>query len=327
MKSVFAALTILMLCSTASAQVTSIPQFTGTDTETFEGPQVLFLPCIPQRIFGNKGDMCAGQCHTTTSWGYVCQINTHGGSWLFASASGPAIVTFDTQAYRFGGWFGTNCGIPDATFEFSDAAGNVLATLPASVPADCQWHWLGWTVGSGTPIKSVKVIGNISGGSYIMMDDLQADLTPVIVPPTAYCTAGTTSNGCVASISANANPNVAHSTACQVTVSNVEGQRAGIVYYGLAQTVSPWCSQGGGTSTLCVKAPVKRTGVQQTGGTLGLCDGTLSRDWNAFQLANPTALGAPWAAGANFYLQGWFRDPLACKTTNLSNALKMTYVP
>jgi hypothetical protein len=145
--------------------------------------------------------------------------------------------------------------------------------------------------------------------------------------PTAYCTSGTTSNNCAASISANGNPNVAHSLACQVSIQNVEGQRAGIIFYGLAQTVSPWCSQGGGSSILCVKAPTKRTGVQLTGGTLNSCNGTLTLDWNAYQQSHPGALGAPWVAGEKAYLQGWFRDPQSCKTTSLSNGLELTYLP
>ena len=39
------------------------------------------------------------------------------------------------------------------------------------------------------------------------------------------------------------------------------------------------------------------------------------------------ALGQPWTAGAHAWLQGWFRDPPACKATSLSDALEMTYVP
>jgi hypothetical protein len=82
-----------------------------------------------------------------------------------------------------------------------------------------------------------------------------------------------------------------------VVVALVEGQRAGIVFYGLAPTLQPWCSMGGGSSFLCVKAPTTRLGVQNSGGALGSCNGSLSFDWNAYQLANPSGLGAPWSAG------------------------------
>src|SRR5882672_9252426 len=138
--------------------------------------------------------------------------------------------------------------------------------------------------------------------------------------PSTYCTAGTTSNGCNASIAADAPPSVSFANACHITVTGVEGQKTGIVFYGLQRLSQPWCSQGGGNSFLCVKAPTNRTGVQNSGGSFGACDGSLSLDWNAFQLANPSALGAPWSAGTTADVQAWFRDPPSCKTTSLSNA-------
>ncbi|MCC7014039.1 MAG: hypothetical protein IT454_15890 [Planctomycetes bacterium] len=146
-------------------------------------------------------------------------------------------------------------------------------------------------------------------------------------PPTTFCTSGTTSNGCTATISAANNPNVAHSAPCQINVSGVEGQKSGIIFYGLSQLPQPWCALGGGSSFLCVKPPTMRTLTQSTGGTSNACNGQLQLDWNAFQLANPSALGNPWTAGDKVYVQGWFRDPPACKTTSLSNAVELTYLP
>jgi hypothetical protein len=144
--------------------------------------------------------------------------------------------------------------------------------------------------------------------------------------PVVYCTAGTTSNGCTASISASGAPNVAHSAPCQITINNVEGQKTGIVFYGLGALPQPWCSTGG-TSFLCVKPPTMRSGTQSSGGTAGLCNGTLGLDWNTFQLANPGALGQPWSSGNKAFVQAWFRDPPSCKTTSLSNAVELTYAP
>ena len=127
-------------------------------------------------------------------------------------------------------------------------------------------------------------------------------------------------------ISATGNPNVAHSNSCVITVANVEGQKSGLVFYGLSPASgTPWCF--GGNSFLCVKAPTQRTLSQNSGGLVGNCNGSLTLDWNAYQLANPTALGNPWSAGGKAYAQGWFRDPPSCKTTFLSEALDMTYLP
>ena len=146
-------------------------------------------------------------------------------------------------------------------------------------------------------------------------------------PPMSYCTAGTTTNGCSASITANANPSVSFANACNITVTNVEGQQPGLLFYGVNNTgfvPLPW---GAGTSWLCVKAPTERTGVQSSGGTAGLCNGGFALDWNAFQSANSTALGNPWLVGNKAYVQAWFRDPPAPKTTSLSGAVELTYQP
>ena len=76
-----------------------------------------------------------------------------------------------------------------------------------------------------------------------------------------------------------------------------------------------------------MKPPAQRTAIQSSGGTLNLCNGSYVLDWNAYQIANPFALGNPWSVDTKVYVQSWFRDPPAPKSTNLSNALEMTYVP
>ena len=148
---------------------------------------------------------------------------------------------------------------------------------------------------------------------------------PPTVLPETYCTAGTTTNGCVASITANANPKTDHSNAVTVAVSGAEGQKAGLIYYGLTRHAAPWCASGG-TSFLCVKAPTQRTAVQDTAGTNNSCDGAMTLDWSALQLGGGT-LGSPFTAGNKIDLQAWFRDPTACRTTNLTNAVELTYQP
>jgi hypothetical protein len=147
-------------------------------------------------------------------------------------------------------------------------------------------------------------------------------------PPPAYCTAGTTSSGCVPAISGSHAPSVSGANPCSILVANVEGAKNGLLFYGVDNTgftPTPWGS--GGTSHLCVKAPTQRTAPQSTGGNAGQCDGQLVLDWNAYQSANPGALGQPWSTNDKVYVQAWFRDPPAVKTTNLSDALEMTYVP
>ena len=144
--------------------------------------------------------------------------------------------------------------------------------------------------------------------------------------PMSYCTAGTTTSGCLPAISATSNPDVAHQTSCVITVADVEGQQNGLLFYGVSgASASPWAPAS--SSFLCVKTPFERTSVQSSGGTAGQCDGTFTLYWNLWQLGHPGALGQPWTAGANAYVQAWFRDPPAPRTTNLSDALQLSYLP
>ncbi|MBL8801222.1 MAG: formylglycine-generating enzyme family protein [Planctomycetes bacterium] len=144
--------------------------------------------------------------------------------------------------------------------------------------------------------------------------------------PTTYCTAGISTNFCVPQISANVQPNTANSAGCVITTSGLPGQRQGVVFYGVDNfgfTPTPWGV--GGSSFLCVKAPIRRmVDSLNSGGTAGACNGAYVIDWDAFQNANPAALGNPWVLGDKVFVQSWYRDPLAVKTSNLSNAVELT---
>jgi hypothetical protein len=208
---------------------------------------------------------------------------------------------------------------------------NTTTTPSLSVPYSFA---TGGTWTAGGTVGGLNLIGGTNayvgftaatGGSWESHNALSWSFGPLVSNPTSYCTAGTSANGCVASISANANPSVTFAHPCMITVSSVEGAKSGIIFYGLGQTATPWAT--GSSSYLCVKAPTQRTGTQNSGGTVTLCDGNLFLDWNAYQAANPSALGNPWLTGVSAYCQGWYRDPPAPKTTSLSNAVKLTYLP
>jgi len=145
-------------------------------------------------------------------------------------------------------------------------------------------------------------------------------------PPQAYCTAGTTSSGCNASMSSSGTPSVAATSGFTLTCSNVEGQKFGLIFYGVNGPVaSVWAP--GNTSFLCVKSPVQRTGSANSGGTAGACNGAYSLDFLTYLSTHPGALGQPFAAGDCVNTQTWFRDPAAPGTTNLSNGLQFVTTP
>lgn len=147
--------------------------------------------------------------------------------------------------------------------------------------------------------------------------------TPAVV---AYCTAGTSTNGCVPSISALGLASVSNSAGFSINVANVEGSKQGLIFYGISGRVaSPWSA--GSTSLICVKPPTQRMLLLSSGGSSGQCNGAFSTDWLAFLAATPSALGEPFGSGATVNAQAWYRDPPAIKTTNLSNALEFITLP
>ncbi|MCC7015344.1 MAG: hypothetical protein IT454_22485 [Planctomycetes bacterium] len=205
--------------------------------------------------------------------------------------------------------------------------GNLVLTTNYNFTTGGTWTG-GGAVGGLNLINGTSLyvgITGATGGVYENNDVLSWNFSSSSTGPSTYCTAGTSTAGCNASINANANPSLSFANACTISVTNVEGQKNGIVFYALNQLVQPWSPTS--TSFLCVKTPTQRTLSQTSGGTAGQCNGTFTLDWNAFQLANPGALGNPWTAGATAHCQAWYRDPPASKTTNLSNAVTLTYQP
>ncbi len=166
-----------------------------------------------------------------------------------------------------------------------------------------------------------------SGASFdLNLNGIPDECEPPVV--VAYCTSSTTSHGCIPSISGTGTPSASAVNGFTISIASVEGLQSGLIFYGIDNTgftPLPWSAVS--TSFMCVKSPFERTPVQNAGGTLLQCDGALSIDWNAFRATHPAALGNPFSAGAQCFAQGWFRDPPASKTTNLSNALQFGLAP
>ena len=144
--------------------------------------------------------------------------------------------------------------------------------------------------------------------------------------PTAYCTAGTTTHGCAAVLSGSGVPSASASSGFALTATQVEGQKSGLIFYGVSgREALPWSPTS--TSYLCVRPPTQRSAFTNPGGTIGLCDGVFVLDFNQYRYEHPSALGQPMLAGQVIDAQAWFRDPPASKTTNLSAGLEFTLAP
>jgi hypothetical protein len=324
----FAVVALVALTSSAFGQ-TPIPPFAGTNAEGFEGPQVVFQPCIPARVFNNTADLCdttpPGSMLTTSGWGCQCNIYPHGGGMLCGSAGGPAEYTFDTPAQRFGGYFGINCNLPDATVQFYDANGSLFASLPISLPTDCNWYWYGWDAGSGPAFKRVRITGGYGG--LVMMDDMQVDTCPT---PVTYCTAKINSLGCTPAIGSTGAASATLTSGFTVKATSVRNNKNGLLFYGVnGRAALPF--QAG---YLCVASPIKRTvGTNSFGNPAPAndCSGIYSIDMNAFShgALGGTPLPALTVVGTVVDCQWWGRDPgfAAPNNTTLSNGLEYIVCP
>jgi hypothetical protein len=165
-----------------------------------------------------------------------------------------------------------------------------------------------------------------AGTQWDVDQDLIPDQCQACPSIIAYCSAGTTTSGCNATLSATGSPTLSASSGFTVTASNVEGQKQGLLFYGITgPKASVWAV--GSSSFLCVKSPTQRIPASNTGGTAGACDGSIAVDLLSYLSTHPSALGQPFSAGAVVNVQAWFRDPPAPGTTSLSNGLQFTTCP
>lgn len=97
-----------------------------------------------------------------------------------------------------------------------------------------------------------------------------------------------------------------------VLVSGAETLKHGIVFYAYLTASIPFSS-----GSLCLKPPLKRSWPQYTGAG-DPCTGSLAQRINS-----PAVLNHP--AGTVVYFQAWIRDPASAVTTDLSDAIEVTY--
>jgi hypothetical protein len=139
--------------------------------------------------------------------------------------------------------------------------------------------------------------------------------------PSTYCTGKTNSLGCVPAMASSGVASLSSSSPFLITCSNVINQATGLLMYSHAPNAAPF--QGG---TLCVKAPLRRTATQNSGGNAAGsdCSGTFSFDFNAHLDVggDPTLVVA-----ADIHTQYWARDSASPSTTSLSNALRFLVNP
>ena len=262
----------------------------------------------------------------TTQWTVVAigtsRTTTSAGAQTHPFAPIAGITSFDpAKQYTFGfthrGYTGTAPNlVPDGGY------GGIVDFTGYNVFTD-RWAYASGTMALGSVLGTGGATLDASGfGGRIYSASFQTDAGPGW---TNYCTAGTSTNGCTPTIVAVGAPRVSQSSGFNLRVLNLEGQKQGLVFYGInGAAISPWSPTS--SSFLCVKAPTQRMTLASSGGTVNQCSGSTSTDWLQFIATTPGALGAPFSAGTTVHAQAWYRDPPAPKTTNLSNAIQWVTV-
>lgn len=146
---------------------------------------------------------------------------------------------------------------------------------------------------------------------------------PAVASCVNYCTAGVSTNGCVATMSCSGVPSAGALSGYVLTTSGLEGQKNALMRFSVTgRNATVWAA--GSSSFLCIKAPhVKLGGVQNSGGTFGACDGVIQVDFLAWAASHAW----PLLVGSDYYVQTFYKDPPAPKSINLSDGLEFTIVP
>ena len=142
-------------------------------------------------------------------------------------------------------------------------------------------------------------------------------------PPHTYCSGKQNSQGCVPQIGFDGIPSASAPSVFDVSAIEELNQKTGLLLYSTAGiAANPF--QGG---TLCIAAPLHRTGGQSSFGSappVNDCSGSYHYDFNArIQSGFDPGL----VPGVRVCAQYWSRDPQDAYGTALSNALLFTVGP
>jgi hypothetical protein len=144
---------------------------------------------------------------------------------------------------------------------------------------------------------------------------------------TQYCTSKTNSLGCVPVISTG--PGIPEfgpgQTVFNLTATQVINNKNGLWFYG-TNGLSGAAFQGG---HLCVKGPIKRLKVRNTGGNPppNDCSGVLTENFNDKINGVGYPLDPALSVGALVGAQAWSRDPSSPSTTSLSGGVSFVICP
>ena len=253
------------------------------------------------------------------------------GATMFASASGSGVAARSIEAddkagiqFLYGAIAPTKPRIDALAF-----AGSQLEITGANFAPSGNEVWFTMAGGNATG-EPLRVTGLVSsnGGTRILVGPPAVSASGDVLvkvpgsgpaalsnafpydegcstPTTVYCTAKTNSLGCPPAIFVVGTPSASAGVGFSISAVHLLSHQPGILIYSTAgPAATPF--QGG---VLCLQAPVVRTPVQSSGGTLppgSDCSGSFGLDFNAWIATGSDPSLVP---GALVWAQYWSRDP------------------
>lgn len=235
------------------------------------------------------------------------------------SAPSTTLATFATGALRVNPVFAGDVAV-FASLRFDQPSPFAFPQTGASA----ETTEISWIAVGGPKIAGVGLRFELraAGLDPLVIED--EDTIPDCVDPFlagAYCTAKTSSAGCVASIWPDAELGCTPTSGAadfSARALGVQGQKPGLLFFGLNGAAALPFSGG----VLCLQPPLARGPVALSGGSGPLaCDGALQ------QIVNDGGIWDP-GPGNTTWIQAWYRDPAGgagTLGTALSNALALDF--
>jgi hypothetical protein len=214
---------------------------------------------------------------------------------------------------------GANAGYYDAWVAHIDATGSTLWTAQLGTSGYDAAFGLVEDGASGVRTCG-QTAGSLGAASAGGDDYWLARYVNPCTAPTSYCTANSTSGGCVATMAWSGAPSLSSPSGFGLTSSQIEPQRSGIQFFGATGAASVPFANG----FLCVQSPRYRLAIQNSGGSAA-CSGTFS--YTLQDLLNHPTGGGSVMVGRRLHVQTWCRDPAAPSTIAVSNALTFVVCP
>jgi len=313
----------LLWATPASAQVTTSDRFAGDIQENFNGAAMGNAVSVWETDFGpitSPGPALKGLCamvagdycyvRSKSIGGFLAKLHPH-----FGGNSGVTFH-FDEPVRSFGGWFAQDfTNGSSMTVTVRDQIGEVVLTSAVDFPQTCGWHWLGWTTEGGTRMSSLT-LSHTALDASLAIDSIRVRYDDV---GNEFCHPQTPNSLGQYGTLVLAGSERLSDGPLEMRVHGLPRSESGILVAGRSATMgdTPFGSQG----MLCVGGETVRIPLSVFEPEL---DGS-----RCLYLAEPMLPALPDAMpilpGECWNFQVWYRDENPHSTSNLTNAVQITF--